>query len=788
MTYLIESIDKARNTELILFSRENGVKKMKVVSDFICYFYVLADEPVQDDYRIRKIEHGYVGLLGEKLKKIYVRKSSDVRELRKSFTKYWEGDILVTQRYIIDKIGVIDPYKLQIVSIDIETDSAEFVPDVEKPNQAITSICLKDTFTNNATKLILNNKKWSEEQKDKLNKLGCIICYGEEELLNIFIKVLNEYDPDIITGYFIDQFDLPYLIRRMEMFHVEYRKLSPLNFVKIDDKYKEVTIKGRVIIDMHKAHLHFRKLTNQGKLESNSLEFVSQTVLNTGKIKHKESYREMWESYPDKLVEYNLRDVELVLQINNKLGIIDFFNTIRCMACSQLKNIYHSSVLIDGLLLNRCKNKLVLPSNMDKIKGDKYSGGYVSEPIPGIYDNVIVLDLLSLYPSIIKSLNIGYESFNPEGSIQIEPGIGFNDGTNICSELLKDLMKERLLYKKLRDESTGDLWRFYNYRQNGVKILSNSIYGYFGFSNSRLYKKEVANAITTIGRKIIKWASSVVTNKGHTVIYNDTDSVFLLANEEHLFNIIKEGNEITNEINESYKAFIKSFGGTQNYLEIQFEKIVERILFVGKKGEETEGAKKKYAYKLLWEGSKKVTKDLQFKGFETIRSNSPRIARKVQKDVLTMVMNKTSKEEVVTYLKDTYKKIIEKQIPDEEVAFPQGISKSLKEYGVSTIVGGKTRKAGTPPVVRGAKYSNKFLGTRFGKGSKAKWIYVTSVPQGYPNTNVITFDEEIPKGFNPDYDIMCNHIFKEKLSEIFKAVRWGEFPNLSDEKTMDSWS
>jgi len=611
----------------------------------------------------------------------------------------------------------------------------------------------------------------------------------EEALLEAIIGLIKQTDPDVLTGWNVIGFDFTYMINRMNKLNVNPSAMSPMNRVFCNKDMREldtydITISGRIIIDGLQAYRHFRQISNQGRAEKYSLEFTAQDVLGIGKIPHTENFHEMWVDKPNELLEYNLRDAELVIDIIEKLEIIDFFNYIRAKSMSQMSQIYMTTALVDGFLLNYAHDKYVLPSK-DKQNSDKYGGAFVFPPKPGLYENVIALDLKALYPNIIKTFNVGYETFNPEGEIKLDDKIGFDRGVGMMSTLMRTLEKERKVYKKLMwkaDQAGNESERKLNhYKQYSVKVLMNSFYGYLGYPGSRLYKREVAEAITRWGQQIIFWTKKVLENNGYEVIYGDTDSVYIKSKSTGLFSLLKEGKEMVNQLNKSYLKFTQNYGSDDCTLEMEFEKIFKKVLFVGKRGSAGEGAKKKYAYILLWEDNKTVTDKVKFTGFETVRSDTPRLTKDTQTKVVEMLLNNASKDEVVSLLRNIHKSILNKTITTEEIAFPKGISKELNQYGIDKVneETGVVRKGATPPVIRGARYANKYLGKRFSKGSKPKWIYIKKVPFGYPDTNVLSFEEEdVPKGFLIDYETMIEKILKMKLEEILLASGFGGFPNI----------
>ena len=770
--FLVESRETNQGTELHVFSRRDGEKSCDIVKDFKPYFYVDEAVDVPDDYRITYVEKGYKSISDEPLKKVFVNNSKELSKVRELFPRHFEGDIPFTQRYIIDRVGETETYPLKTLYLDIELNTENVFPDLKDPDQEVISCSFVDSFTEKPY-VILYIPEDHENVPEETEELE--VVRSEEDLLYGIIRYVQECDPDVISGWNVESFDLTYIIRRMDKLNIDYRKLSPMGWVYINDRYEDVKIKGRIVLDLMKAYMYFRRMSNQGKAESYSLEFTAQSVLGTGKIEHLESFRELWTEKPEKLAKYNIRDSTLVKDIDKELEIIDFFNSIRAKACSQLVDIYKTTALVDGLFLNIVHNKIVLPSK-NKQGGESYDGAFVFEPKPGVFGNVLALDLKSMYPNIIKTFNMGYETLSKDGNITITEDIKFTSGIGLISGCLRDLQNERSFYKKQMKEATNARdKKIANFRQYAVKVLMNSQYGYLGFPGARLYKRDVAFAITYMGQKLIKHTAQLLEDKGYKVVYGDTDSVYVKSKKESLAGMILEGKRLTKEINEAYDVFAKEHGAEDSTLEIEFEKIFKSIVFVKKKSGKG-GAKKRYAYIPLWEDGKKLEEKVEYKGFDTVRSDSPRISRVAQKDVLTMILNGAGREEVTKYLKDLDKKIRNREYPDEEIGIPKGISDHLENYKTSN------------PIVSGALYANKYLGKRYTKGSKPKFIYIKAVPKGFPKTHVIVYDEFIPEGFTPDFDKHNDRIFKMKLESIFEAADFGEFPDLHPKnKSLSEW-
>jgi len=800
MVFLVEKVEKNNHTELYLFSRDStGKKSVEVISSFRPYFYIPFNQPVPDDWRITEVSGIYKGISGETLKRVYTRNSKHVSEVRQNFSKHYEADILFEQRYLIDVLGETKAYPLKILYLDIELNTFNKFPDMKDPDQEITCISLVDSFNNIPFTLFLECK----ENEGKIKSSESIkVCKTEVELLEGIITYMLESDPDVLSGWNSNGFDLTYIVRRMNKLGVDARKLSPLYSVYFNEYNDRLTIKGRLLMDMLPCYRHFRKVSNQGQAESYSLEFTAQEVLKKGKLAHKEGFREMWQKNPDKFIEYNIRDITLTKEINDKLKIIEFFQFITSKGCSRLDSIFQTSTIVDGFLLRKVHGSLVLPSKPGNKSGDMFSGAFVLLPKPGLYDNLIVLDVHSMYPNLIKTFNINFETYNPDGKIVLEENLKFDKGIGLISGILYELEKDRKINKDLMKqadkEGKEDDRLFYHFRQYAIKVLMNSMYGYLGYPNSRLYKREVAEAVTKMGQKLIKHTIELLEQNEYKVIYSDTDSVYIVSKGKTLEEVLEDGKNVRDKINKSYIDFSASFGAEKCTLEMEFEKALKKVLFVSKKGMK-EGAKKKYAYIPLWYDGKTAKDKVEFTGFSSVRSDTPRIARKVQKEVIEMILRGTTREKVVEYLREIEKKVRTKEIPDDEISFPKGISNSLEAYGQEDEVDEsqkslddnekvKGKKKGIPPVIKGCIYSNRYLGTQFDTGSKPKWIYIKMVPDGYPSTDVISFEEKIPEGFLPDYDMMCERIFKNNLEAIFLASEFGEFPRLnSSVKTLDMW-
>jgi DNA polymerase-2 len=297
------------------------------------------------------------------------------------------------------------------------------------------------------------------------------------------------------------------------------------------------------------------------------------------------------------------------------------------------------------------------------------------EPQPGIYQNVLVLDFKSLYPSIIKTFNIDPSSFlekKEKNCIQAPNGACFENKEGILPEIIDGLHKEREKAKKEKNEL----------RSYGIKIIMNSFFGVLASPNCRYFNMDMANAITTFGQKIIKLTAEKIKEKGHDVLYSDTDSVFV-----HTTKIKSEseeiGKKIERDINNFYQEHIKKEYNRKSFIELEYEKIYLSLLMPELRGKKT-GAKKRYAGLIKKDNKEK----LEIVGLEAIRGDWTEAAQEFQKKLLDKVFHKKNvKKFIKRYVSD-----LKKGKLDKKLIYGKSIRKNLNEY-VKT----------TPPHVKAAR-------------------------------------------------------------------------------------
>lgn len=760
------------------------------VTDFRPYFWVWEKEahlPHADGVEVT--EDKAVSIKGEPLRRIYTQKPTDVRTVRDRYHHY-EADIPFATRFLIDiglTGGVSAPgeacrftdlspaivhSKPRVCMCDIECDDRNGFPEPER--DPITCLTCHDSFDDHYTTFVLLGETHADYYADYGLANGCFIrdrhtiCTypTEKELFSAFIAYISEKDPDILSGWNFADFDAAYILRRAEVLGFKTD-----SFARLPGITERNAMRGRVIFDLLTA---YKKMQSSQK-ESYRLDAIAEVELGERKVRYTGTLGDLWNKDPRKMVEYNFKDVELCVGINRKNNIIEFYQEVSRYVGCPLDKALNSSNVIDIYILRKAAGKFVLPSKGNST-GEEFEGATVFAASKGVKESVIVLDLKSLYPMAMMTLNASPETKSPDGEIHAPNGIRFlKTPDGLTRSIISELMTERDDQKKLRNTFPYDSpeYTLYDMQQNVLKVIMNTYYGVSGFSRFRLYDRDIGSAVTSVGRAIISHTKNLITSRGYEVIYGDTDSCFVqlphLSREETM--AVACGLEV--ELNASYTDFaLGTLGADQNFFSIKFEKIYQRF-FQG-------GAKKRYAGHLVWKEGQDVDK-IDITGFEMKRSDSAPITREVQERVLEMILKGRGKEEVSEYLPEVLRMYRSGRCPLEKAGIPSGINKSFADYAV------------LDSHARGAQYSNAYLGTDFKRGSKPKRLYIRRSynPETYPNTDVLCFEypDQIPDGmFEIDWDTMLEKTIQAPLTRIFDALGWDwdEFdPTKAKKTTLD---
>ncbi len=796
------------------------------------YFYVptteLANNPVEQYEAIiaaRETDetgNKFEGIRGQKLTKLIAQTPRDVGQVRNEFDTTYEADILFPNRFLIDKgirngirveerrldSGIIqvtqshiEPAKVdakpQVLTLDIEVDDRRGFPeDGEEPIVCLTTHdSASDTYiawlfeAPNADDSAPTEIDPSIEFIDDSVDFATRVFESEDLMLEEFIEYVHDVSPDVLTGWNVEDFDMPYLLDRFGELGLDENDFSRIGEVwRSNSGWGGPNVKGYVVFDLLNAY----QRTQFSELDSYRLDDVAEMELGVGKERYTGDIGDLWEQDPLRLLEYNIRDVELCVEIDRKQDIIAFWDEVRKFVGCKLEDAPTPGDAVDMYVLHKAYGKFALPTKGQQ-EGEEFEGGAVFDPITGVKEMVCVLDLASLYPMAMMTMNASPETkVDPEtyeGETFVAPnGQHFRtEPDGIMREMIAELLGERDEKKKLRDEhepGTAAYERF-DQQQAAVKVIMNSLYGVSGWERFRLYDKESAAAITATGREVIKFTEQAANEVGNDVIYGDTDSVMLelggaVAKDE----AIEAAFEIESHINEQYDSFAEErLQADQHWFDIEFEKLYRRFF--------QSGRKKRYAGHIIWKEGADVD-DIDITGFEYKRSDIAAITKRVQREVLEMIVTSEQgveelKDELVNYLNDIIEEFLAGEVDIDNIGIPGGIGKRLDNYDTDTAQ------------VRGAKYANLLLGTNFNRGSKPKRYYLEKVhPEFFrkieaeaeelvndqvylefkrnPDVICIEFAEQLPEEFHIDYEKMLDKTLKGPISRVLEAldISWEE--------------
>lgn len=749
-----------------IFGRDgSGLASQIQVTGFRPYFYVPvkeADSLKKLPPQIAEVETGsvYRSIQGDELRRIYTFRPGDVRDVRNQF-RHYEADIPFATRFMID-MGLtggalipdifcdysdVKPAEVQaparICMMDIECEDERGFPDAGRDK--INCITCWDSFDDEYTTFFWQDAS-AEAVISPVSEKHLVHMYpSESSLLNGLVSYIREKDPDVLSGWNFVEFDIPYILRRMEVLGIPPDSLS-----RISGVFGRNALRGRALFDLLTG---YKKMQGARK-ESYRLDAVAEDELGEGKVRYTGTICDLWRNEPQKLVEYNYKDVELCVGINRKNNIIEFYREIARYVGCPLDRTLNSSNVIDIFVLRKAFGRYALPSK-GYAAAEEFEGATVFDPSRGVKENVVVLDLKSLYPMCMMTLNASPETKDQNGELRAPNGIRFRkkpDG--LTRNIISELLVERDEKKALRDKYPygSPEYVLYDLQQNVLKVIMNTYYGVSGYARFRLYDREIGSAVTSVGRAIIAHTRSVITDMGYTVLYGDTDSCMVQLPVLDLDKTICVAREIEEELNESYSKFaLDVLGAREHYFSIKFEKVYRRFFQAGKK--------KRYAGHLVWKEGKDVDQ-VDIVGFELRRSDSPHITKEVQQHVMELVLQGADLPELKSYLGVIIRKYRRGEYSPDDVGIPGGIGKALESYEIKDAH------------VRGAIYSNKYLGTEFKRGSKPKRIYIKNVTAKYPKTDVICFEyaDQVPPEFEVDWEVMMEKSIKLPISRIIEAI------------------
>jgi DNA polymerase elongation subunit (family B) len=745
-------------------------------------------------YAYEPAERGeHTSIYGDKLTKIYKFKKDD--------PNLFESDVPETTRVLVDLYSDSDEPSTGhvILTYDIECEMESGLPNPEEAKNELTSIALHDSATNQYWVLVMDK---AGKMVQKTTDTAIVIPFVDER--DMLLKYLDLYEyinPSIVTGWNIDYFDTPMLYNRIKRLLGEKHanRLSPIGQCFWSPYRKRYFMAGVSYLD----YITLYKKFNYGELPNYRLDTIAQIELGRGKIEYQGNLDQLFRDDIEKFIEYNLVDVELVVEFDRKLEFIDLCRGITHAGHVTYEDFVYSSKYLEGAMLTYLRRKnLVAPNKpadreekMQKIRDnneEKFIGAYVKDPIVGKYDWIYDLDLTSLYPSIIMTLNIspetkigkiqdwdsqkfikgevdtyyiGDDSISRENLRKYLDQSGFSISSNgvlyrtdqvgcipgILDLWFKQRVEFRKLEKKYGQEGNKEKYAFYGKRQLVQKILLNSLYGVLGLPAFRFYDIDNAEAVTTTGQTVIKSTADMANIKYNkelgtpdldSNIYIDTDSVFFSA--VPLMN--KRYPNWKTEEQDIIAGYVDIIAGEmQDYLNNFYDIFSQKILnvpadkhrleikkeFVAKAGLWV--AKKRYAQWIIMNNGVPMDK-LDVKGLDVKRSSFPKAFQDIMAEVLISILRGETELQLSDKILAFKKRMTEYDIKD--------VAKNSAVKELTKYMGKKRQpfqvEKGTPAHVKAAiayndclkHFDSPFKYEPMRNGDKVKWVYLKDNPLG----------------------------------------------------------
>jgi DNA polymerase elongation subunit (family B) len=797
-----------------------------------------------------------MSIFNTKLKKRKFRHQADRSQYLKDngIERVFEN-LNVQQQYLIDtfwdknEADDFAKYPLKVYFLDIETYSPDSFPNIEEANHPINIITIYDTLTNKFV-------SWGlKPYNDVPENTTYIYCKTEKELLLKFIEFFSSDYPDILSGWNSEFFDIPYIINRITVLFGEEkaRELSPIGRLRLrtfmgrfGKQQSRWHIEGISCVDYLEIYKRFCPVLR----ESYKLGDIGEIELGESKVDYGDiDLATLSDTNWDLFAKYNIQDVNLLVNLENKLQYIQLLRMIAYAGLTTFEGALGSLSVITGLCAIRARGRNQRIPTFIKEKnddGEQNAGAYVADPRQGFQEHVVSFDANSLYPNVMITLNLSPETkigsitdtqddkitikhvngsvynltkekfaaFIKQEQIAISKAkILFSQKTKgIIPETVDHYYKKRVVIKNQLAKAKRKLLTLekntqeyndlkliidnLNITQHTIKILINTIYGYFGNKHSPLGDDELAESITLTGQATIKQSNQILIDyikkhanltdseieKDTPIIYNDTDSSYISI--KHLVNatgikmldkkgvITPEYHKIVADIEEHLNVSIQQWGvrslnSIDCRLNFKREKISDVGLFL---------QKKRYVLHVLDDEGIPCSK-FKYTGVEVVRTTMPAAIKVHVRNVVETLLLSKSRQETDKVFNHVYD--IFKSLTVEEIASVRGISEYDKyaaqcnEFQVCK---------GMPSHVKAAYFYNLLLDKlelgrkyeKIGTGDKVRHFYVRQ-PNKY-GLKVIGYKYDFPTEFKelfePDYEKIFEKEVFSVIERFYEAVSW----------------
>jgi len=871
--------------------RRNGALQHVALTGFRPRFYVNATalgpapsesySQIVDTERVTDQSQCYQNIDGEQVVKVFTNHSRDVDILKKRFSNHYQADVPYIDQFLIEhdiKSGVRVEAREEGETLWADVEDIEPVAFTPSPRTQFVDVDTRDDGRDGASDAGIDNittfdtrsheyRVWTLEsaQTDADDtsletvqsgipigrrltpdaSLTVSACETERQLLTSYLEYLDATDPDILCQWAGEDGALPKLVDRIETLpddgDPEVPQVTELS--RLNGPSQDITggsIPGRIVFDF----LEGFKRSQRADFDSYRIENVvaSELELSGSKTKRLATLvRGNDDDRPEDGPAWrpSFARVYACVALEQTHEIIAWWNEFRGYIGCRFGQALYPGKSADMFLLRSSNDSVALPSKGQQASGGSgFQGGEVLEPPCDDFRNVAVLDLKSMYPMLMCTVNASPETkVDPsefDGPTYETPtGVQFRkDQDGIFREMVTTLLTERDAKKEARDQHDpgSEAYQRYDRQQSCIKILMSSIFGVSGWDRFRLYDAEISRAITAAGRECLRHTAAVAAELGYEVIYGDTDAIAIALERsgidtttpateplaEHAPGLVDEQGEVLPEaiaddipqgieatpqevlsalshgyraaelITDSYSQFAESELNAESHsLELEFETLYHRYFQAGKK--------KRYAGHAIWHTGEFVDR-IKITGFETNRSDVSSLTKEVVRKVLELWLREHSPDAVKDYLLDVLNDCgPEGDIDYDAVAIPQGIRKPLDEYDQTTAH------------IRGARNANAVLGTSLGEGDKPKRVYLSrlseqskrAIEERYrksgqemseaerealreflakPDIICYSHPEQLPEGFRLDWETMIRQSLKKPVSRLLEPIplEWDE--------------
>jgi len=780
-------------------------------------------------------EGSFKSIYGTKLKKKEFDSNYDRNNFIKDYGKKRIFENLPPyQQYLIDNFwhscekAQFSQHPLKVCFFDIECPGAKFA-EPESPDNVINLLTCYDSLTKRYTMFGLKSYVPTKDNVDYHH------CKSEHDLLKKFIGHFSNDFPDVLVGWNSAGFDIPYLVNRItfELGKEWADELSPIGRIyekinpegKFGQPSKEYVIEGLSCVDYYVLYQKF----NLEKQESYKLDYIGENELGINKIEFDGSLWELarndWNTY----CNYNIRDVEIIVKLDDKLKYLDILRFLAYTGLCNLENAIKTLPCMNGAIAIRARHRdEYIPTFIKPVTDYKAPGGYVSDPIVGFAENVVSFDANSLYPSVMISLNLSpetkigrlevvdneYHIYHVSGKLyklSKENFIKFiksekaaiskanflfsQKKRGIVPEFLDNLYTKRkeMKGKMLDARKNGDKEsaKLFDSIQYAYKIHLNSLYGYMLNKYAPLGDEDIGTSVTTTGQAVIKKSNDIFKNflkskipdiseesLEKSCIYNDTDSLYVsfkafdnvsvFDGEKVTPNFYQLCDEAENHINQEMGKWAATMLRSEDpRFVFKRESICKSSIFIGKK----------YYVNHILDDEGVPTNKFKYKGVDVVKTTMPKAIKPYVKKVIEHMIRTKDLHSTNELFSEAYE--IFKSLPIEEISSISGMN-NLEEYS-KKCKGLQTAK-GMPVALKCAYYHDRIMEQigadgkyeKFKSGDKIRMVFVKQ-PNKY-NIDRIGFRTKYPKEFKDifevDYEKMFVKIFYAAIKRFYDAVGW----------------